>query len=289
MNNEYDFTPPAVVDLNTGRERTTEQVLEHGKEVVERQISSMIELSSGSGVVEKAIKENKQIANIIKNALVEGSHFGYVPGTQTKTLFQGGADVLARTYGLEIRYDLVDKTLDVPSNYLDYEYKAVVYWSGKQVAEAIASANTLEQKFKAHFWDNRKNELKAGKSIFDIKNTIQQMAQKRAMVRAIRKVLGISAEFTQDVEDGASTGMPATKEDKMTIYQDLYVYKTSEMGKNETDRKNWMKLNVLKPIVDLVCEGRGFSKWNKEDTDKITEQIQNKEYMEKLIKEALNA
>lgn len=288
MNNQ-ELINYAKVKINeqTGevKEKTTEEVLENQQEIVERQLENQVSLYAGSGVVENAIKENKAIEKIIENVLVENTHYGIVPGTSTKTLLQPGADVLAKTYGVEIRYELVDKTYDPANHLLDYEYKAVAYWRGKQIGEALASANTQEQKFKSHFWDIKKDEPKAGKSIFDIKNTIQQMAQKRAMVRVVRKVFAITGAFTQDMED---IGVAATKDDKMSIYQELYMYKTADMGKNDTDRKNWMKLNVLKPIVDLVCEGRGFSKWVRDDISKINDKLQDRAFVENLIKEAKN-
>lgn len=64
--------------------------------------------------------------------------------------------------------------------------------TGEVVGEGMASCSTMESKY----IDRPR----------DCENTVVQMAQKRAMVRAVRNTLGLSNRFTQDVEDQAGGG-----------------------------------------------------------------------------------
>lgn len=59
--------------------------------------------------------------------------------------------------------------------------------TGEMVGEGIASCSTLESKY----IDRPR----------DCENTVLQMAEKRAMVRAVRTTLGLSDQFTQDIEE----------------------------------------------------------------------------------------
>jgi hypothetical protein len=59
--------------------------------------------------------------------------------------------------------------------------------SGEIIGSAIASCSTLESKY----IDRPR----------DAENTVLQMAEKRAFVAATRTALGLSEQFTQDIED----------------------------------------------------------------------------------------
>lgn len=283
------------VDLEKEKVVETPEVLEHGKDLVENQLSTIVSLGADSMAVERAIKENKAIANIIKNALVEGSHYGFIPGTQTKTLFQPGADVLARTYGIEVEIIPVDKTIDVLNGYLDFEFKGVFKWQGKVLLTDFASANSYEQKFRSHFQKyDRKTETWnniPGKSAFDIKNTLQQMGSKRVYVRGIRKVLGLTAEFTQDLEEMG--GPLSSKDDQFAVWDALYkqepfvsILADKEYGANKDVRKAWIKEHVLKPTLEVVGAEAYFKKWTKQNVDDILEYLNNSDYTNKLVNDA---
>jgi len=59
------------------------------------------------------------------------------------------------------------------------------------------------------------------------------------MVRVVRKILGITGIFTQDIENSSVVGAVASKDERLSVYQALYVYETSEIpGKNKTERRN---------------------------------------------------
>jgi len=139
------------VDLKTGEVVETKDALKENKDIIEKTLETAITLESSADVVERALKETKKIGAMVEQVLNEGAHYGIVPGTTTKTLFQAGADILCRSYGIEVAYDLVDKTIELSDNLIDYTFKAIAFFRGKKIGEALASANSLEQKFKSHF------------------------------------------------------------------------------------------------------------------------------------------
>ena len=227
------------------------------------------------------------MSSIIKSCLKENIHFGTIPFTKNKTLYQAGADILARTFGLEIEIKLENKTLNFEHDFIDFEYSATCFWKGQKLQTAYASCNSLEQKFHAHFAKFNAKTGKwtklAGKSVFDIKNTIDQIAQKRAFVRVVRKVLSITGEFTQDLEDNNY----ATKEDKLSVYQNLYLtYEDFATGTTKKEKREQIKNKILKKIILEKGLPTNFHKWDKNDLEILDEEISQ---VEKYKKELENA
>lgn len=132
--------------------------------------------------------------------------FGIIPGTKKRCLLKPGAEKLLRLFNLGVRFKLVDKELDKVNNIAIYTYKAEVYVmkSGLVIAECDATANSQEVKYKERTeW--RKNDkgvresTKVETPIFDVINTLQKMAQKRALIGAVLLATGASEFFTQDM------------------------------------------------------------------------------------------
>jgi hypothetical protein len=153
-------------------------------------------------------------------ALVEGRDYGKFPGVDKKSLFKAGAERSCLAFGLLSRFRIIEKEIDhdrpVPWRKVKakYEgprgnrvkvgedvtegaslglYRYVIECellgrdSGEIVGSAIASCSTLESKY----IDRPR----------DAENTVLQMAEKRAFVAATRTALGLSEQFTQDIED----------------------------------------------------------------------------------------
>ena len=156
----------------------------------------------------------------IKAALVKGRDYGDIPGVSKPSLFQPGAERICTGFGVLPRYRIVEKEVDHHAEMLWRKTKAK--WetingrrqrtgeeitegkslglyryviecelydrtSGEVVGTAIASCSSLEAKY-----CDRPREAE---------NTVLQMAEKRAFVRATRTTFGLSEMFTQDVED----------------------------------------------------------------------------------------
>lgn len=142
--------------------------------------------------------------------------YGVIPGTKQKCLFKQGAEKLLRLFGLGVRFKQMDKEIDRHANFALYTYQAEVYAmkTGKVVASSEATTNSQEKKWKerTEWKTNAKNVRESTKvetPIYDILNTLQKMAQKRALIGATLLATGASEYFTQDVlepEDLAPEG-----------------------------------------------------------------------------------
>lgn len=146
-----------------------------------------------------------------ENRYGEGD-FGVIPGTKKRCLFKPGAEKFQKLFRLGCRFKLVDKEIDLAANFAMFTYKCEVFHlaSGALIAECDASVNSQETKYKERtVWKTVK--AKNGKEVrdqvveptpvTDILNTLQKMAQKRAMIGATITATGASEYFTQDMLD----------------------------------------------------------------------------------------
>lgn len=109
--------------------------------------------------------------------LVAGQDYTQIKGIKGNVLLKQGALKLLRLSGCSHTYTMVDKTVDVANGFLGYTVKTTIMDSdGVIVAEALASANTLEKKF-------------ADKG-FAADSMLIGMASKRALVLAVKEMLG---------------------------------------------------------------------------------------------------
>jgi hypothetical protein len=147
--------------------------------------------------------QRKMLLEFVAKQLRKDVDYGVIPGTPKSSLFKPGAEKLARLFGLGIKLNLSDKTIDKAQNFAMFTYKAEIVHlkSGQMIAECEASCNSQEKKYKERaVWINNKKE-KEITPIFDILNTLQKMAQKRAMVGGVILAVGASDFFTQDIDD----------------------------------------------------------------------------------------
>jgi hypothetical protein len=134
--------------------------------------------------------------------------FGIIPGTKKKTLLKPGAEKLLRLFRLGARFELVDKVIDHDRNFAMFTYKCIVYslTNDKIIAECDGSVNSQEKKYATKTeW----REVPGSKPIkevivnpiYEILNTLQKMAQKRALLAATIIATGASEYFTQDMHE----------------------------------------------------------------------------------------
>lgn len=135
--------------------------------------------------------------------------YGVIPGTPKPSLFKPGAEKLTRLFGLGSRFTLIDKTLDGDRNFALFNYKCEIIHlkSGQVIAECEGTANSQEKKYKertVYIWNEKARKKlpeKEATPVYDILNTLQKMAQKRAYVGAVILGTGASDFFTQDIDD----------------------------------------------------------------------------------------
>lgn len=188
------------------------------------------------GTPSEAEERLRELRDFIGRAMVEGSDYGKIPGTEKDTLFQPGAQKLSEIYGLAPSFDdaraPIERWGDDGTEPLFAYFKRCVLTrksDGVRVGEGIGSCNSREEKY-AGRWvferevpdhlDRSKLRRRDGKAkapprkpyvmfrvpnpaIFDLVNTIEKMAAKRALVMAVIGVTRSAGIFTQDIEDMA--------------------------------------------------------------------------------------
>jgi hypothetical protein len=153
-------------------------------------------------------KRTHAVQEIMRGVMKEGTHYGTIPGTPKPSLWKAGAEVLCMTFRLA---PLLESrvTVDDPEGEWSYtsfkrdgsivngtcvgffEVEASCTIQGPQgevLSRCSARCNNREAKFRSL-------------SMFEIRNTIQKMAEKRAFVSAVLMATGASDIFTQDLED----------------------------------------------------------------------------------------
>lgn len=266
--NENPIKTYGLVDLKTGQVLSTQETIEAEAKIVETALAK--EGAFSNEMVKQEVTNSVVLGQLIKEVFTEGVHFGVIPNTSAKTIYQAGADILWRILrknrpDARIEYE-IDKFIDLANGLVDYDVKAILSFGNEKADEAVANANSMEAKFRSHFqklikpaknskdkfepyWENLPN-----KSAFDIKNTLLQMSQKRAFVRLMRKFWGITGEFTQDVENMEIT---ITKQKAFQLYTKAYRY-YPEIWKGQA--KDDSKLTKGKEAVKAYLSQEVFPK-----------------------------
>lgn len=188
-------------------------------------------------------KRTHAIQEVMKGVMKEGTHFGTIPGTPKPSLWKAGAEVLCMTFRLapmleshvtkddpEAEWSYTGTRRDgnivtgTSIGFFEVEAVCTVHgMTGEILSRCSARCNNRESKYRSL-------------SLFDIRNTIQKMAEKRAFVSAVLMATGASDIFTQDIEDfpelieGHAT--PATTTAASELASSLEAKPKPEVGSN---------------------------------------------------------
>jgi len=155
--------------------------------------------------------DNYVVTSPLTNKAVElerGIDFDVIPGTKQPSLLKSGAEKIVSAYGLLVHYSLESK-LEVPNAEMtiikDGEertvHKPLFFYNTKCELVKVAN-NGTEYVFSSGYGSANTNEKRNGwNSPFDSANSTLKMAQKRALVQAALSVSGLSALFSQDIEN----------------------------------------------------------------------------------------
>lgn len=155
----------------------------------------------------KYLSEQRQmLRDFVAKELRDGSDYGVIPGTPKPSLYKPGAEKLKVLFKLGFNTVLTRDVIDPKNNLAVFFYKTQIYRlvdPAVMLGECEASCNSQEKKYRERtVYDNRTNQKsKEPTPIYDILNTLQKMAQKRAFVGAIIISVGASDFFTQDIDD----------------------------------------------------------------------------------------
>lgn len=264
--------------------------------------------------INEAVSRYNALVEFTRAVMKEGKDFGVIPGTGNKpTLLKPGAEKLCSLFGLAPEFEIVESIVDFESGLFYYLYKCRLSRDGNLVGEGEGSANSKEVKYRYRNipeWkateeekavalrvetrtSKKGNQYKAyvveNSEPFDLINTLQKMAQKRALVAATLIAANASEFFTQDIED-------------MVVIEGEFVPEPTETteggtesnGNNKGNGKSWPEdfvkvlvkakiaqhpkhavniLNLLQPetVVEAEKWGKLYRGWRDKD-DEITEE-----------------
>jgi len=149
-----------------------------------------------------------RLTKFVKEILKKDQDFGVIPYTGKKpTLLKPGAEKLLKFFRYVPRFTLIEKVMDWDTErpFFYFNYNCTIYdrITGKVVAEANGSCNSREKKYayKQAKNENQPPEPQPPVYTFTIVNTLEKMAQKRALIGATLIATCASMFFTQDIED----------------------------------------------------------------------------------------
>jgi len=175
--------------------------------------------------INEAVQRYNAVLEFTKTVMKEGKDYGVIPGTDKPTLLKPGAEKLCSLFHLAPEFVLADEIKDFDKGLFYFRYTCrLTFEGGVTVATGEGSANSKEKKYRwrnvfanqATEEDKKNGRLETRKSKsggsyqvyvientepFDLINTLQKMAQKRALIAAVLIAANASEFYTQDVED----------------------------------------------------------------------------------------
>lgn len=172
----------------------------------------------------QAVERYNALVEFTKTVMKSGKDYGIVPGTDKPTLLKPGAEKLCTLFGFSPEFEIADKVVDFKGGLFYFQYRCMLVREGQIVATGLGSCNSMEKKYRYRNVTEKKAtqdekdrairvENKSGSygnyrvyvlentEPYDLINTIDKMAQKRALVAAILIGANASEFYTQDVED----------------------------------------------------------------------------------------
>lgn len=158
------------------------------------------------------IEEFDQQLKLIKHVVAqmqEGVHYGVIPGTRDKSLWEPGAEYLRGAFKISWSYELTKQTEDFETGDFRYEFRCFTV-PPTQPAEWAASAWSKERRF----WCRREclrdcaQDHPPAMEKAMLPHNVKDRALKRGFVALMRNVTGTSGWFKMAL-DAAGDGQPA--------------------------------------------------------------------------------
>jgi len=159
---------------------------------------------------EELIQLTQKILQLKTKAMTEQVHYGVIPGCKKPSLWKPGAEKLCAAYRLEPEFETTsrddpNRTINwqkwdynkrkqvegVTRGYIEYDSRCSLTHipTGEVWASNVSgSCNNFESKYRSL-------------NPYDVKNTLEKMAEKRSLVAAVLIGTAASDIFTQDIED----------------------------------------------------------------------------------------
>lgn len=188
--------------------------------------------------------------DVMLEVMKDGTHYGTIPGTKSKSLYKAGAEKLMATFRLaakpevedlseggEIAYRVTVNLLSSGGNFVGAgigecsSAEDKYSWRAAVCDEEFEATPENRRRIKFSKYQGRVEKKKQVRTNpADVANTILKMAKKRAQVDAVITATAASDIFTQDIEDlpeevvaeivGQNRATPATKAAQQAVPED---------------------------------------------------------------------
>ena len=159
---------------------------------------------------EDLASQARKVMEIKDTIMKEGVHYGIIQGCSKPSLLKPGAEKLCTAFMLQPEFETIcrddpnrtikwekwdykgkKKVSGTTKGYIDYDSSCTLVHipTGDTWARNVGgSCNNFESKYRSQ-------------NPYDVKNTLEKMAEKRALVAAVLIGTALSDMFTQDIED----------------------------------------------------------------------------------------
>ncbi|MCK5601546.1 hypothetical protein KAR91_06755 [Candidatus Pacearchaeota archaeon] len=265
--------------------------------------------------VQEIKNQIRLVHELMKEVMIEGEHYGIIPGTKKKSLYKQGAEKLSMMFRLSPKYEVEKTNLGNGHREVDFSCNIIHIPSQTIVAQGVGSCSTMESKFRYRnvsgfevldeeipkdARDNKAAYRKKGfgmkqidgawkwvkygsgerqenPDIADCYNTVLKMAKKRSHIDGILTATAASDIFTQDYEPEDDTP-PAVQYD--------------------TEAQAIQKINACQNLIELEKlsvqyktdhgEDKNRTGWSTENWKNIASAAtRKKEEIEKIVSDAM--
>lgn len=141
-------------------------------------------------------KQQRELFQAVCKGMTDGLHYGLIPGTKKKSLWEAGAEELARAFAQQYHAELIERREDWDKK--DFFYR----WKYSRILGATADGElVLGTSWEGSAWSGELTFMGSGEgSGVDpgmAHHFVNDRAQKRAFVAIVRNQTGASAEFQE--------------------------------------------------------------------------------------------
>jgi len=166
--------------------------------------------------IDTLVERVNLLKELMKRCMVEGQHYGTIPGAKKPSLWKPGAELICTLFQLGTRYPKASMRIERENGHFLFTLTCELFHvpTGRVVGEGVGAGSTMEYRFRVQTEDRYSaggagsnspsgagQPIKAKYTPFDFYNTVLKIARKRSMIDAVLTACGASEIFTQDVED----------------------------------------------------------------------------------------
>lgn len=166
------------------------------------------------------------IQTVTRNKMIDGVHYGVIPGTKKPTLYKAGSEMLLTMFQVGPTVDVMDLSTEDRIKYR-VTVTGIHTPTGRAIGQGVGECSSAEEKYQwrnavcdeefdetpadrrrvkwSKTWERGQPTFYQAKQVRtspdDLGNTVLKMAKKRAQIDMTLTALGVSDLFNQDIED----------------------------------------------------------------------------------------